>query len=96
MRILNYDISSCGGEIQSHRVEVAGERSHSDASLPSQVRVVQPSETAFENSKLTRRYQTIFLICAFLMIFQVMRLISVYGVFQEYFTSSETNITDAL
>ncbi|KAL5485185.1 hypothetical protein ACEPAI_7827 [Sanghuangporus weigelae] len=75
-------ISSCGSDVQSHPVEVAGERSHSDASLPSHIRGLQPSETVFENSKPTRRYQTIFLVCTFLMIFQVMGLNSIYGVSQ--------------
>ena len=43
---------------------------------------LEPPENAVEDSRPTRRYQTLLLLCGFLMIFQVIGINSVYGVFQ--------------
>ncbi|KAL5523803.1 hypothetical protein ACEPAG_7976 [Sanghuangporus baumii] len=56
---------------------------------------LRPPENTFEDSTQTRRYQRMLLISGFVMIFQVIGINSIYGVFQEYYTSSETNIVDA-
>lgn len=53
-----------------------------DPSSPSRDESSQPPENAFEDSRPTRRYQTMLLISGFLMIFQVIGINSIYGVFQ--------------
>ncbi|KAI0697283.1 MFS general substrate transporter [Cytidiella melzeri] len=44
---------------------------------------------------VTRAYQTLLLAAGFGMIFQVIGINSIYGIFQEYYTSDASNITDA-
>ncbi|KAI0088058.1 monocarboxylate transporter [Irpex rosettiformis] len=48
-----------------------------------------------EQWKPTRTYQALLLAAGFGMIFQVIGINSIYGVFQEFYTSDRSNITDA-
>ncbi|KIP03451.1 hypothetical protein PHLGIDRAFT_110846 [Phlebiopsis gigantea 11061_1 CR5-6] len=43
----------------------------------------------------SRQYQAILLLAGFTMIFHVIGINSIYGIFQEFYTSSSTNIEDA-
>ncbi|TDL26423.1 MFS general substrate transporter [Rickenella mellea] len=48
-----------------------------------------------EDTKPSRRYQSLLVLCGFLMIFQVIGINSTYGLFQEFYTSPGSNIRDA-
>ncbi|KAL5485184.1 hypothetical protein ACEPAI_7826 [Sanghuangporus weigelae] len=88
------NIASRNDEIQRIEVVARGS-SDTDAALSTQIRDLRPPENTFEDSTQTRRYQRMLLISGFVMIFQVIGINSIYGIFQEYYTSSETNIVDA-
>lgn len=62
--------------------EVAAEDNETTTVTVSQSRDIEPPANAVEDSRPTRRYQKLLLICGFLMIFQVIGINSIYGVFQ--------------
>ncbi|KIJ66605.1 hypothetical protein HYDPIDRAFT_86239 [Hydnomerulius pinastri MD-312] len=53
-------------------------------------------QDAFADARPTKRYQTLLLLSGFIMIFNVIGINSIFGVFQEYYTSADSNIPDAI
>ncbi|KAJ7831017.1 MFS general substrate transporter [Mycena olivaceomarginata] len=53
------------------------------------------SESTAENNTVTRRYQGLLLLSGFMMKFQVIGTNSVFGIFQEFYTSEDGNISSA-
>ncbi|KAI0066396.1 monocarboxylate transporter [Artomyces pyxidatus] len=52
-----------------------------------------PPEDAVENMRPTRTYQALLLLSGFMMTFQTIGINQCYGIFQEFYTSSESNIS---
>ncbi|RDB21688.1 putative transporter ESBP6 [Hypsizygus marmoreus] len=57
--------------------------------------VVEPDDAQPTVTRPTRRYQVLLLVSGFFMTFHVIGINSLYGIFQELYTSPETSITDA-
>ncbi|KAI0275312.1 MFS general substrate transporter [Gloeopeniophorella convolvens] len=53
-----------------------------------------PPEDAAEDLRPTRAYQLVLLLAGFMMTFQTIGINQTYGIFQEFYTSSQSNIRD--
>ena len=69
----------------------AGELASGACALEPNISESHVPGTTFEDARPSRSYQAILIISGFLMIFQVMGLNSIYGVFQVYLLTSITD-----
>ncbi|KAF7369838.1 Monocarboxylate transporter [Mycena sanguinolenta] len=55
----------------------------------------ESSESDAENNSPSRRYQMLLLLSGFMMIFQIIGINGVFGIFQDFYTSEDSNIPSA-
>ncbi|KAJ7732616.1 major facilitator superfamily domain-containing protein [Mycena olivaceomarginata] len=67
---------------------------HARHAPPSPTAAEIPDPTT-ENIPVTRRYQGLLLLSGFMMIFQIIGINSVFGIFQDFYTSEDSNIPSA-
>ncbi|GJE90222.1 MFS general substrate transporter [Phanerochaete sordida] len=77
------------------RAERVGEETADNDIQQAEPRSDESQHEAEEEWRPTKKYQAILLAAGFAMIFQVIGINSIYGIFQEFYTSPESNIKDA-
>ncbi|KAH7926862.1 MFS general substrate transporter [Leucogyrophana mollusca] len=83
-------------EVQEVPLAVLGEPNDTPPEGFSRPDLDDTAPPATSNSRPTKQYQALLLVSGFLMIFHVIGINSIFGVFQEYYTSPGSNIPGAV